>query len=222
MYTHEKWQSETHFPFGYVQYLPKDLDPKEKYPLVFFLHGAGERGEDLDVAVRHGFMKHVREEGAEYPFLCVAPQCPKGKYWGGFIESLLAFLDDIMEKLPVDPDRVYLTGLSMGATGTFLLAMAAPERFAALVPIAGSGICWYAGALKSIPVRMYHGDVDDIVPLQESVTMLRELNRRGGKAELIIYHGLGHSAWTPAYKEPDLVPWLLSQNRKNNAPVVPE
>ena len=111
MYTKHKWESDRYYNFGYVKYLPKDYDETKKYPLVVLLHGAGERGEDLDVASRHGFMKHVRESGAEYPFLYVAPQCPEGKFWGCYTESLLAFLDYICETLPVDTDRVYLTGL---------------------------------------------------------------------------------------------------------------
>ena len=95
MYTKEKWNSDVFYNFSYAQYLPKDFDANKKYPLVIFLHGAGERGDDLDVACRHGYMKYVREEGKEYPFICIAPQCPNGKYWGCFTESLIAFLDYI-------------------------------------------------------------------------------------------------------------------------------
>ena len=91
MYTKHKWESDRYFNFGYVKYLPKDYNENKKYPLVFFLHGAGEWGDDLDIACRHGFMKHVREEGKEYPFIFIAPQCPFDKYWGCYTESLLAF-----------------------------------------------------------------------------------------------------------------------------------
>ena len=105
MYTKHKQNSDVHYNFSYVKYLPKDLDENKKYPLVFFLHGAGERGDDLDMAVKHGYMKHVREEGREYPFIFIAPQCPKQKYWGCFTKSLLAFLDDICETFPIDRDR---------------------------------------------------------------------------------------------------------------------
>ena len=137
MYTKHKWNGGHHFSFQYVKYLPPDYDETKKYPLVFFLHGAGERGDDLDKAMYNGYMKHVRESGAEYPFLFIAPQCPANKFWGCFTESLLAFLDEICESLPVDRERIYLTGLSMGGTGTWMLAMAAPERFAAIAPILG-------------------------------------------------------------------------------------
>ena len=210
MYTKHQWVSDHHYNFQYVKYLPKDFDPEKKYPLVFFLHGAGERGDDLDVACRHGFMKHVRESGAEYPFLFVAPQCPDGKYWGCYTESLLAFLDDICKMLPVDMDRIYLTGLSMGGTGTWMLAMAAPERFAAIAPICGSGIYWYGGILNKIPVMVYHGDCDETVPVQNSLEMVKSVNKHGGNAQMKILYGVGHDAWNAAYAGDELYRWLLS------------
>ena len=210
MYTKHKWESDRYYNFNYVKYLPKDYDETKKYPLVFFLHGAGERGEDLDVACRHGYMKHVRESGAEYPFIFVAPQCPDGKYWACYTESLLAFLDYVCESLPVDLDRVYLTGLSMGGTGTWMLAMAAPERFAAIAPICGSGIYWYGGILKDIPVMVYHGDCDETVPIHDSMEMVRSVNKRGGNAQIKVLYGVGHDAWEQAYEGDALYTWLLS------------
>lgn len=214
MYTKHQWKSTNFFNFKYVQYLPKDYDPSKKYPLVFFLHGAGERGDDLDIAVRHGYMKNVKQ-GAEYPFIFIAPQCPDGKYWGCYTESLIAFLDFISDSLPVDEDRIYLTGLSMGGTGTWMLAMAAPERFAAIAPICGSGICWYAGTLKDIPIMMYHGDCDDIVPISESITMLSRINKQGGNAQLKICYGGVHDAWETAYNDNDFLSWMLAQKKRH-------
>ena len=215
MYTKHKWDSDRYFNFSYTQYLPSGYNENEKYPLVFFLHGAGERGDDLDVACRHGFMKHVREDGADYPFIIVAPQCPYEKYWGCYTESLIAFLDDICEKLPIDMERVYLTGLSMGGTGTWMLAMAAPERFAAIAPICGSGICWYGGALKDIPIMVYHGDCDEIVPIQNSIEMIKSVNQRGGNAQIKILYGVKHNAWDAAYAGDQLYTWLLSHKRQS-------
>ena len=213
MYTYQKWEHEVFHNFKYVQYLPKDLDPGKTYPLVLFLHGAGERGDDAALAAKWGFMQHARESGKEYPFICISPQCPKDKYWGCYTESLLAFLDDICEKLPVDRSRVYLTGLSMGGTGTFMLAMAAPERFAAIAPVCGSGIVWYGEALKDVPTYMFHGDCDEVVPLHESVTMLKAIHSRGGNAQLKICYGVGHDAWRTAYAGDELVQWLLSHRK---------
>ena len=212
MYTKHKWESETYFNFRYVKYLPKDFDENKKYPLVFFLHGAGERGDDLDVASRHGYMKYVREEGKEYPFIFIAPQCPDDKYWGCYTESLIAFLDYICDTLPVDKDRIYLTGLSMGGTGTWMLAMAAPEKFAAIAPICGSGIYWNTGILKDIPIMMYHGDCDDVVPINESINMLSSIHRKGGSAQLKICYGIGHNAWDYAYTEDFLIDWMLEKH----------
>ena len=143
-------------------------------------------------------------------FIIIAPQCPSKKYWGCFTESLLAFFDWIADNYQVDKTRVYLTGLSMGGTGTWMLAMATPDRFAAIAPICGSGICWNTLIIKDIPVYMYHGDCDDIVPLYESVTMLKNINKNGGNAQLEICYGIGHNAWDFAYSNPKLENWLLS------------
>ena len=217
MYTKHKWEHDVYYHFGYVVNLPKDYDESQKYPLVLFLHGVGECGDDLDRACSHGYMKHVREKGAEYPFIFVAPQCPTGKYWGCYTESLLAFLDDICKQYPIDPDRVYLTGLSMGGTGTWMLAMAAPERFAAIAPICGSGIYWLGYALKDVPVLAYHGDCDEVVPVMESVQMVKSVNRNGGHAEIRILHGVGHDAWNVAYEGDELYTWLLAHKRKSKS-----
>ena len=182
---------------------------------MIFLHGAGERGEDLDIVSRHGYMKHVRESGREYPFIFIAPQCPIEKYWGCYTESLLAFIDDVCKRLPIDEERVYLTGLSMGGTGTWMLAMADSERFAAIAPICGSGIYWNGAALRKTPVMVYHGDLDDIVPLHNSIDMIKSVNRNGGKAEIKILYGVGHNAWDAAYEGDELYTWLLSHKKSH-------
>ena len=213
MYSKHKWESDRYFNFSYTQYLPKDYDEGKKYPLVFFLHGAGERGENLEKVAVHGYMKYVREEDADYPFIFVAPQCPLDKYWACYTESLLAFLDDMLKKLPIDRERVYLTGLSMGGTGTWMLAMAAPERFAAIAPICGTGICWNTDPLLKMPICVYHGDCDPSVPIEESITMVRAINRRGGNAKLHILHGVGHNAWNQAYAKDELMNWFLEHKK---------
>jgi len=214
MYTKHYWNHEPWQPFHYVVNLPKDYDESKSYPLVFFLHGAGERGEDLEVACRHGYMRYVREDGAEYPFIFVAPQCPEPDYWGCYNESLFRFLDDICDTYPVDRDRVILTGFSMGGTGTWMLAMKDPSRFSCIVPVCGTGIVWNAKRLAGLPIRIYHGDDDPIVPFEESVSMLRELTRAGADVKLTICYGVGHNAWETAYTDPDLIDWMLAQKRK--------
>ena len=217
MYTKHVWKSDKYFNFGYVKYLPKDFDENKNYPMVVFLHGAGERGENLDEASRHGFAKHMRETGAEYPFIYIAPQCPQDKYWACYTESLVAFLDYICETLPVDKDRIYLTGLSMGGTGTWMLGMAAPERFAAMAPICGSGIYWFGEALVNIPIMVYHGDCDEVVPVENSMEMVRSVNKRGGNATIKILKGVWHNAWDAAYEGDELYTWLLSHKRENKS-----
>lgn len=214
MYTKHKWLSQTHFNFNYVKYLPSDYDESRTYPLVVFLHGSGERGEDLDIAMRYGYMKYVREEGKEYPFLFIAPQCPAGKYWGCYTESLIAFLDDMISTLPVDRERVYLTGLSMGGTGTWMLAMACPDKFAAIAPVCGSGICWNPTPLKKLPIYAVHGDGDAIVPIDESIHMVSAVNRVGGHAEIKICYGSGHDVWTEAYSNDELWKWMLKHRKR--------
>ena len=209
MYTKHKWESDIYYNFNYAKYLPKDFDETKEYPLVLFLHGAGERGDDLDIATRHGYMKYVREEGKEYPFICIAPQCPNDKYWGCYTESLIAFLDYITETLPIDKKRIYLTGFSMGGTGTWMLAMAAPDKFAAIAPVCGSRIYWNTEILRNIPILMYHGDCDDVVPINESVNMLKSIHKNGGNAQLKICYGVGHNAWDYAYTDDFLMNWML-------------
>ena len=123
-----------------------------------------------------------------------------------------AFLDYILETYPVDRTRVYLTGLSMGGTGTWMFAMARPGTFAALMPVCGSGIYWNVGNLLNTPIYMVHGDCDTCVPISNSVEMLTSINSRGGNAKLKICYGVGHDAWNYAYTDDDLLSWMLSQH----------
>ena len=216
MYTKHKWESDRYFNFGYIKYLPKDYDENKKYPLVFYLHGAGERGDDLDLASGNGYMKYVRENNTQYPFIFIAPQCPAEKFWSCYTESLVAFIDYICTELPIDETRIYLTGISMGGTGTWELAMAIPERFAAIAPVCARRYCW-AGCrtITHLPIKMYHGDIDDIVPVTDSIKMLEAINKNGGKAELEICYGYAHNSWDVAYAGDDLVNWLLSHKKTN-------
>lgn len=213
MYTKHKWNDKVYFNFNYVVNLPKSYDKNKKYPLVFFLHGAGERGDDLDLACKLGYMKYVRENDKDYPFIFIAPQCPCDKYWGCYTESLLKFIDYICEVYPIDLSMVYLTGLSMGGTGTFMLAMANPEKFTAIAPICGSGICWNVKPLLNLPVMMYHGDCDSLVSIDESMHMLTAINKVGGNAKLVILNGVGHNAWDWAYEGDDLMNWFFSHKK---------
>ena len=201
--------------FHYLIYLPPEYDPKTEYPLLVFLHGAGERGpadgSRLDDTARHGFFCYARE-GKEYPFLMVAPQCPGNNYWACYTESLNRFLDEILRLYRIDKTRIYLTGLSMGGTGTWMWGIADPERFAAIAPVCGTGVYWFGEKLAGKPVWAFHGDRDDICLPEESINMVRSVNRFGNSARLTMYPGVGHDAWEYAYQGDELVNWFLQQH----------
>ena len=163
--------------------------------------------------MRHGYMKYVREQGKEYPFIFIAPQCIGNNYWASYTESLSAFLDYILDTYPIDRSRVYLTGLSMGGTGTWMFAMAKPDTFAALMPVCGSGIYWNVANVLNTPIYMVHGDCDTCVPISDSVEMLTSVNSRGGNAKLKICYHVGHDAWNHAYTDDELLEWMLSQRK---------
>lgn len=195
-----------HLPPGYAE----DGDP---WPLVLFLHGAGERGSDLELVKKHGPPK-LLAAGAEIPAIVASPQCPTGSWWTSHEEDLLLLLDDLVGRLNVDESRVYLTGLSMGGYGTWTLAAAGPERFAAAVPICGGGQRILARRLRELPIWAFHGDADPVVPMRESVDMVEAIRAAGGSsARLTVYPGVGHDAWTATYDDPAVWEWLFAQRR---------
>lgn len=191
----------------YTVYLPENYSPENKYPLVVFLHGAGERGETLEGTTRFGFLQQAKA-GKSFPFIIVAPLCPQERYWGNYLESLNDFLDEVLATYAVDPVRVYLTGLSMGGTGTWQWLMANPERFAAAAPVCGSGVYWYASRIAQKPIWIFHGAEDTTVLLEESLNMYRALLKSGGHPKLTIYETVNHNAWDYAYTD-ELAQWFL-------------
>ena len=211
------WNNPCGQSFHYLCYLPKDFDPAKKYPLVFFLHGAGERGNEdgseLEYVYRYFWIDRARK-GEDFPCVMVAPQCPREKYWACYMESLNRFLDFAIDEYAVDTDRIYLTGLSMGGTGTWHWSMGNPERFAAVAPVCGTGVYWYGEKLINKPVWAFHGDVDETVPPEESLQMVKSVNKRGGHAKLTLFHNVGHDAWVGAYKGTELLDWMLAQRLK--------
>ena len=198
----------------YLLFLPDEYsrDPKRKWPLILFLHGAGERGDDLDLLKRHGIPK-ITERWRDFPFIAVSPQCPRYSWWTAEIESLNALLDHIVESYSVDVSRVYLTGLSMGGFGTWRLAASYPERFAAIAPICGGGDPEWAPRLKDIPVWVFHGAKDEIVPLSESEKMVEALKACGGNVRFTVYPDAGHDSWTQTYENPELYEWFLQHSK---------
>ncbi len=146
----------------YLLQLPNDYDQQESLPVLLFLHGAGERGDNLDLVKKHGPPKLI-EAGQEFPFIVVSPQCPEGRWWEPF--ELAALLDEIVEKYKVDQDRIYVTGLSMGGFGTWSLAAYQPKRFAAIVPICGGGEPFTTRLFAKVPAWVFHGAKDFGGPL---------------------------------------------------------
>ncbi|MCC9629892.1 prolyl oligopeptidase family serine peptidase [Blastopirellula sp. JC732] len=200
---------------GYWLYLPTDYKADgEKKPLMLFLHGAGERGTDLNVVKKHGPPKLVPEK--EMPFIIVSPQCSEGVWWNASEkqEALTQLLDAIEKKYNVDPTRFYCTGLSMGGFGTWSLVAKHPHKFAAAIPVCGGGDPTQADALKSTPLWAFHGDKDGAVPLKRSEEMVEAVKAAGGDVKLTIYPGVGHDSWTETYNNPEVYTWLLSHQLK--------
>ncbi|MCI0499496.1 MAG: prolyl oligopeptidase family serine peptidase [Planctomycetales bacterium] len=197
----------------YLLYLPGDFEKEQKsWPLLVFLHGAGERGSDISRVKIHGPAKLV-EQGKDLPFIVISPQCPADKWWPYMGEPVMALIDETVERYPVDTRRIYLTGLSMGGYGAWAIAGMYPERFAAVVPICGGGQPYLAKNLKDIPVWAFHGAQDPVVPVQRSQEMVDAVNSMGGNAKLTIYPEADHDSWTQTYNNDQLYQWLLSHSK---------
>jgi len=209
----------------YLLFLPEGYknDQDRHWPLILFLHGAGERGTNLAKVAAHGPPKVVKTK-RDFPFILVSPQCPPGETWSD--ETLLALLDQVQEKYRVDDNRVYLTGLSMGGYGTWSLGLKNPDRFAAIAPICGGGNLLSVllpptgkqAALKRLPVWAFHGGKDPVVPVQQSEEMVNALKRVGNQnVKLTVYPEAGHDSWTEAYDSQELYDWFLEQTREKKS-----
>jgi ubiquinone/menaquinone biosynthesis C-methylase UbiE/pimeloyl-ACP methyl ester carboxylesterase len=195
---------------NYLLFLPKDYGKKDSWPLMLFLHGAGERGDNLELVKVHGPPKIV-ETDKDFPFILVSPQSPPKRWWQP--SELTALLDDVVAKYKVDEDRVYVTGLSMGGFGTWALAAYTPDRFAAIVPICGGGVPYRTRQFPHLPVWAFHGGKDSVVPAERSQEMVEALKKLDGNAKLTVYPEAGHNSWTETYGNPELYRWLLEQKR---------
>ena len=197
---------------GYLLYLPKDVaTAKEKPALVIFLHGSGERGSDLKLLHKNNLPKRL-DAMADVPYVAVAPQCPAGKRWDD-VDQLDQFLDHLLATLPVDRDRVVLTGLSLGGMGTWKWGAARPRRFAALAPVCGAGDVATVGALKGMPIWAFHGDKDKAVPYERGKAMADAAQKAGADVKFTTYPGVGHDSWVQAYAEPEFDKWVLSRRK---------
>lgn len=223
---HFKFQRTQAAEVNYLLFLPQGYQAKseKRWPLILFLHGAGERGTNIWQVATHGPPKNVREH-PDFPFIVVSPQCPEGQIWSNDI--VIGLLDEIIRKYAVDTSRVYLTGLSMGGYGTWRIGLTNPERFAAIVPICGGGEMISVmlssrdktRALQTLGVWAFHGGKDPVVPLDESQRMVDALKRAGVReVKFTVYPEAGHNSWTEAYNEPQLYQWLLEHQRKQSRP----
>jgi pimeloyl-ACP methyl ester carboxylesterase len=207
--------------FGFLLYLPPDYgaDPAKEWPVILFLHGSEERGNDPRLLKRQGLPK-LLASGTDLPFVVLSPQCPSGQWWWPKTALLDALLDHTERTYAVDSQRIYVTGLSMGGFGAWAMAYEHPDRFAAVVPIAGG---YYDGTpnlpqdlcrMKDLPIWAFHGTKDTMVSVKESQRVVDALQACGSSVRFTLYPDAGHTeSWERAYADPELYDWLLQQVR---------
>lgn len=219
---------------------PKNYDKKakQKYPLVLFLHGAGERGNDNEKQLTHGSKLFLSEKNrADFPAFVVFPQCPQESYWSSVqidrskrpmvftynyrqnditwpLQSALDLVRQLAKDERVDKRRIYIMGLSMGGMGTFEAISRQPKRFAAAAPICGGGDTTYVKKYaRRMPLWVFHGDADDVVPVALSRQMVRNIQNVGGTVQYTEYPGVNHNSWDKAFAEPNLLIWLFGRQK---------
>lgn len=194
-----------------LKYLYCSPNTDDIIPLIIYLHGAGSRGSELSQMSHAGPIGEL-EKGRKIPARIVAPQCC-GDTWFELFETLTDFAENTANESGVDKSRIYLTGVSMGAYAAWQLAMTKPDMFAALVPVCGGGMYWNAARLKNMPVWAFHGALDEVVFPEESVKMVRAINKNGGNAKITMFEKADHNAWDPAFSLDEMWEWMLSQKR---------
>ena len=210
---------------------PKTIEDGKRYPLVVFLHGAGERGDDNRAQLKFLPTWMATEEAREsHPCFLLAPQCRSDKWWANFrrdpadgdplgeppaadLAAVVTVMNQLLADEPIDEDRVYLTGLSMGGFGSWDLAARMPERFAALLPICGGGDPRLAERYLGLPIWCFHGGGDPVVRPELSRRMIEAIKAAGGSPLYTEYPAVGHDSWTPAYLCPGTINWLFAQKR---------
>ena len=192
-------------------YLPKSYsdNTKQALPLLLFLHGAGESGDDLNQVLQWGPPKRI-VEGKHYPLVIVSPQCPDRKIgWNG--KQLVMLIDELVGKYNIDRQRIYCTGLSMGGTGTFKIMETAPHLLATAIPICGRGNIENASKMTHQSVRIYVGSKDRVLQANQEIAVA--IKKAGGDVALTVYDGVGHMCWPAVYEDPKFYHWLLTQKR---------
>lgn len=210
---------------------PRNYDPSKTYPLVVFLHGAGERGTDNEKQLVHGMSDFASDDVMQkYPSFVAAPQCPDEQQWVDTpwtadahtmpqhptepMRLTLELIEALEHEFAIDGERVYLTGLSMGGFGVWDALQRQPRRFAAAVPICSGGDLALAGQIAHVPVWAFHGELDTTVKPKRSRDMIAALQQAGGQARYTEYPGVGHNSWTATYANREVYAWLFAQRRK--------
>lgn len=203
----------TETSLGYIVYKPENFTPG--LPMIVFLHGAGERGTNLDLVNVNAIPKYISAGTLKLPAVVLCPQCPEGLVWNNVVVSLKALIDEVAAEYEVDTDRISITGISMGGFGTWEMGVTYGNYFSCIAPVCGGGLSWQCSGdmLKSVPVWAFHGDADSIVPVKNSLEMVDKLNAAGGHAKLTLFHGVNHNSWDSAYLETMVIDWLLSNKR---------
>jgi predicted peptidase len=219
--------------YRYQIYVPPGFTPERAWPVILFLHGAGEGGREGVQQTKVGIGPAIRRAPERFPAVVVFPQSPRGHPWSGpSAELALLALEQAITEFHGDTARLYLTGVSMGGYGTWRLALQEPHRFAALVPICGGldtparrarlrnaeastadPFLEAARQLQHLPIWVFHGEEDEIIPVSESRVMVEALQKVGAPVRYTEYPEVDHISWDPAYAEPALMPWLLSHSR---------
>ena len=194
----------------YWLFVPEQYDASKPMPLMLFMHGAGERGDDLKKVKQWGPPKLV-EKRKDFPFILISPQCPAEQWWRA--DLMVSLVEHVAAELAVDHSRIYVTGLSMGGFGTWSLLSAKPELFAAAAPICGGGDPKKVERFKNIPIWVFHGDADEVVPVERSRDMVDALKAVDAPVKYTEYEGVGHNSWSKTYANEDLYKWLLEHQR---------
>jgi predicted peptidase len=200
----------------YAVFVPLDYTDAKEYPLILFLHGSGETGSDGRLQAAVGLGPAIKQREQNFPFLAVFPQSQKRTWKADSADATraLAILEEVRKTYQVDPQRIYLTGLSMGGYGTWSLAAKYPERWAAIVPVCGGGDPKAAATIKDLPCWCFHGEEDGAVKVKRSREMIEALKAAGGAPRYSEFPYVGHDSWLPAYATAELYTWLLKQTRK--------
>jgi len=201
--------------FKYYIYFPENYyDSDTSFPMVLFLHGSGERGDDIRLVEEHGIPKMINN-GHTFPFITVAPQCPKFQRWSEplYSKALVFLVEEIIRNNRVDIGRIYATGLSMGGYGTLSIAKERPDLFSAIVPVCGGMDITNIENLKEIPIWLFHGDADEVVPVENSELIYDLLKPINPDIKITIYKGVDHNSWDRTYDNKKMYEWMLKQNK---------